>query len=224
VDHVHKRCSGGDDVIDAYVAELGRMLRFRFLLRRRLLVEVEGHLRDSARALDSEREAVARFGPPEAVASAALRAVAPRGLFWAALLLLGTLSVYVLPLYAIPENTLPPAPWDERPGYLTWKLYTALTSFTVAGAAGLVSLACAWRGWSRTGLAALISSAAALALSSAVGTVLAFQWAAAVPGSTTTLMLVLPATALTACLGGLAVAVAILHAPASIGGRGRSFS
>ncbi|HET6643781.1 MAG TPA: hypothetical protein VFG93_10940 [Gaiellaceae bacterium] len=211
-------------MIDAYLAELGRMLRLRFLVRRRLLAEVEDHLRDSARALGSEREAVARFGPPVTVASSALRAVTARGLFWAALILLGTLSVYTLPLYGIPENTLPPAPWDERPGYLTWKLYAALISFAVAGTAALVALVCARFAWSRVGLAALVSSAAAFALSAAAAAVLAVQWAVAVPGSTTTLALVLPATALTVCLGGSAVAVAILHAPASIGGRGGSFS
>jgi hypothetical protein len=102
-------------VIDSYLADLRRALRLRLLLRRRLLAEVEGHLRESAEELrrsgrpaeDAEREAVARFGSPEGVAAAAVRAAWPRSLVPAALLLLGALMLHVLPLYGIPENTLP---------------------------------------------------------------------------------------------------------------------
>jgi len=209
-------------VIDSYLADLRRALRARFFLQRRLLAEVEDHLRESAEELrrsglaaeDAEREAVARFGPPKAVAAEAVRAAWPRSLVPAALLLLGTLMLFVFPLYAIPENTLPPAPWAERPGYLTWKLYASLAAYGVSLGAVLVAAGAAWRGWARVALGALATSLAAFGVSAALGTALAVQWVEAVPGSGTTLALALPATALTVILGTAAAAMAALHAPA----------
>lgn len=212
------------NAIDAYLAELRRALRFRLLLvRNRLLAEAESHLRESAEALrragwapdDAEREAVARFGSPEKVASEAARAAGAVGFFPAALVLLVALGLSVLPLYAIPENTLPAAPWAERPGYLTWKLYASLGAYGAAVGALLFALAAAWRGWPRVALVALLTSAAALAVSMAVGAVLAVQWVGAVPDSGTTLALVLPAIALTGIFAAAAVALAVLHPPPS---------
>lgn len=215
--------------IDSYLAELRRTLRFRLLLRERLLAEAESHLHESAAALrragrapdDAEREAVARFGSPEALASEAVHAAGPAVLFRAALLLLVALALYVLPLYAIPENTLPAAPWAQRPGYLTWKLYASLSAYGVAAGTALLALAAAWRRRTRVALFALVTSAAALALSAIVGTVLAVQWVDAVSGSGSTLALVLPAIALTSILAFVAVALAVLHAPPTAAQRDR---
>jgi hypothetical protein len=72
--------------IDAYLAELARDLVLPRRLRRRVLAEVEGHLRDAAEALQpscgsvaaAEREAVARFGPPQALARQFVGQVATR--------------------------------------------------------------------------------------------------------------------------------------------------
>lgn len=210
--------------IDAYLRELRREMRFRPIRRRRLLAEVEGHLRDSAEALgragrapdEAGREAVTRFGPPGAVAAEAVRAAGPAGLSWAAGLLLTALAVFSLPLYAIPENTLPAAPWAERPGHLTWKLHAALAFYGVALAAALFALTASWLKLSRVALGALLVSAAALAVSAIAGTVLAVQWAAAVPGSGTTLALSLPATAVTGSIVAVATAVALLYGPPSM--------
>ena len=209
-------------MIDSYLADLRRALRSRLFLRRRLLAEAAAHLRESAEELrrsgrpaeDAEREAVARFGSPEPVAAAAVRAAWPRSLVPAALLLLGALMMYVLPLYGIPENTLPPAPWPTRPGYLTWKLYGSLGTYGVSLGAVLLAAGAAWRGWARVALGALATSLAAFAASAALATALAVQWAQAVPGSGTTLALVLPATALTLIPATGAAVTAALHAPA----------
>ena len=206
--------------IDVYLSELRRALRFRVVRRRRLLAEVEGHLRESAEALrragrtaeEAEHEAVARFGAPDAVAADAVRAAGPAGLSWAAGLLAAALAFYVLPLYAIPENTLPAAPWAERPDHLTWKLYVALAAYGLAVALVLPAFAAARLGWTRLAFAALLASAAALTVSAIAATVLAIQWAAAAPGSGTTLALALPATAATSVLVLVAVATATLYA------------
>jgi hypothetical protein len=221
VEGVQRRGARGDGVIDSFLADLRRALRSRLLLRRRLLAEVEGHLRESAEELrrsgrpaeDAEREAVARFGSPEGVAAAAVRAAWPRSLVPAALLLLGALMLHVLPPYGIPENTLPRAPWATRPGYLTWKLYASLGAYGVSLGAVLLAAGAAWRGWARVALGALATSLTAFAVSAALGVALAVQWAGAVPGSGTALALSLPATALTTGLAALAVVVAALHAP-----------
>jgi hypothetical protein len=208
-------------VIDAYLAELRRALRPRFLLQKRLLAEAEAHLRDSADALrrsgvaseEAEREAVARFGPAKSVAADAITAAWPRSLLPAALLLLGALVAQVLPLYAIPENTLPPAPWVERPDYLTWKLYGSIGGSGVAFSVALVSLIAAWRGWGRAAAGALLMSLTAFAVSAALCSVLAVQWADAVPGSVTALALSLAAIAFTSLTAGLAATIGVVHAP-----------
>lgn len=222
------RRASGDGVIDAYLGQLRRALGRRFLLRGRLLEEAEAHLRESAQTLrksgfsegDAAREAIARFGPAEAVAGDAVRAAWPRSLAAPALLLLGTLFVYFLPLYAIPENTLPPAPWLERPDYLTWKLYGSLAAYGSALASTLLVVAAVWRGWARIALGGLLIALAAFGASVALGTVLAIQWTAAVPGSGTTLALTLVATAFTTLTASLAMTVAALHAPRRLQGGG----
>jgi hypothetical protein len=197
--------------IDDYLAELRAALRLRFLLRRRLLAEAEAHLRESAEAT-GEHEAVARFGDPGLVADELARAAAPAALVRASLLLLGALALLVLPLYAIPENTLPPARWAERPDYLTWKLYASLGTFGFAVAAAVFALGTAWRGWIRLSLGGLGVSAAALGASSALGAMLAVQWAQAVPGSGTTVALVLPTTVVVVLVATAAVAAGALYA------------
>jgi hypothetical protein len=197
--------------IDAYLAELRAALRLRFLLRRRLLAEAEAHLRESAEAT-SEHEAVDRFGDPALVANELAHAAAPSALVRASLLLLGALALFVLPLYGIPENTLPPAPWAERPDYLTWKLQASLGAFGVAVTAAVFALATAWRGWVRVSLAGLGLAAGALGVSAVLGAVLAVQWAQAVPGSGTTVALVLPAILFVVIAATAAVAAGALYA------------
>ena len=95
----------------------------------------------------------------------------------------------MLPLYGIPENTLPPAPWDERPAHLTWKLYVSVGAFAIAVPFALIAVAAAWLRLRRTTLVALTLAGGSLVVSAVVGAVGAVQWAQAVPGSGTTLVL-----------------------------------
>ena len=195
----------GRGVIERYLLDLAAQLAFYGVSRRRakrVVAESRDHLIELA-AEGDEHRAVARFGPPQTIAIEVARAVQPVVLFRSALVFLGALALFVLPLYVIPENTLPPAPWDERPDYLTWKLYVSLGAFGVALPAALIAVAAAWRRRRRIALASLSLAGAALAVSAAVGAIGAIQWAQAVPGSTTTLVLSLVATA---CLGGVAAA------------------
>ncbi len=195
----------GRGVIERYLLDLAAQLAFYGVPRRRaarVVAESRDHLLELA-AEEDEHGAVARFGPPQEIAVEVARGVQPVVLFRSTLVFLGALALFVLPLYAIPENTLPPAPWDERPGYLTWKLYVSLGAFGVAVPAALIAVAAAWRRRRRIALASLSLAGTSLAVSAAVGAIGAVQWAQAVPGSGTTLVLTLVATA---CLGGVAAA------------------
>jgi hypothetical protein len=200
----------GRDVIERYLVDLSAQLAFYGVRGRRaerVIAESRDHLLELA-AEEGERSAVARFGSPQRIAVEVARDVQPVVLFRSALVFLGALALFILPLYAIPENTLPPAPWEERPGYLTWKLYASAAAFGIAGFSALVALGAAWHRWTRLSLAALAVSGLALVVSAVVVSVLAFQWAQAVPGSGLTLVLTLAATA---CTGSVALA-AIVYA------------
>jgi hypothetical protein len=195
----------GRGVIERYLLDLRAQLAFYGVPRRRaqrVVAESRDHLIELA-AEEDEHSAVARFGSPQRIALEVARAMQPVVLFRSTLVFVGALALFVLPLYVIPENTLPPAPWDERPDYLTWKLYVSLGAFGVALPAALIAVTAAWRRRRRIALASLSLAGAALAVSAAVGAIGAVQWAQAVPGSTTTLVLSLVATA---CLGGVAAA------------------
>jgi hypothetical protein len=197
-------------VIERYLADLSAQLAFygvRGRRARRVVAESRDHLLELA-AEEGEQGAVARFGPSQKIAEEVARAVQPVVLFRSALVFLGALALFVLPLYAIPENTLPPAPWDERPGYLTWKLYVADGAFGVAVLAALVAVAAAWRRLRRTAFVGLSLAGASLAVSAAIGAIGAVQWAQAVPGSGTTLVLTLVGTASLGCVAAASLASA----------------
>jgi hypothetical protein len=192
-------------VIERYLVDLSAQLAFygvRGRRAKRVLSESRDHLLLLA-AEEGEQAAVDRFGPSQRIAVEVARAVQPVVLFRSALVFLGALALFVLPLYGIPENTLPAAPWDERPGYLTWKLYVSNGAFGVALVAALIAVAAAWRRWRRTTLVTLSLAGVSLAVSAVIGTIGAVQWAQAVPGSGTTLVLTVAATV---CLGGVAAA------------------
>jgi len=192
-------------VIERYLVDLSAQLGFygvRGRSAKRVVAESRDHLIELA-AEEGEHRAVARFGPPQRIAVEVARAIQPVVLFRSTLVFLGALALFVLPLYAIPENTLPPAPWDERPEYLTWKLYVSLGAFGAALPAALVAVAAAWRRRRRTALVSLSLAGTSLAVSAVIGTIGAVQWAQAVPGSGTTLALTVAATV---CLGGGAAA------------------
>lgn len=201
---------GGRGLIDRYLVDLSAQLAFHGVRGRaadRVVAEARDHLLELATETGAE-EAITRFGAANAFASEVARARGPVVLFRSALVLLAAIALFILPLYGIPENTLPPAPWDERPAHLTWKLYATAGAFGVAGLAALIAVVAAWRTWSRASLLAMAASGAALGVSAVLGSILAVQWAQAVPGSETTLMLTLFANAVLGCVAVAALASA----------------
>ena len=187
---------GGRRLIDSYLTELAVELDFHGVGHRRaarILAEAHDHLLELA-VEHGEEEAVERFGPARQLAAEAAVAARPAVLFRSTLVFAAALALFVLPLYGIPENTLPPAPWDERPAHLTWKLYVSVGAFAVAVPLALLAVAAAWLRLRRMTLVALTLAGSSLAVSAVVGAVGAVQWAQAVPGSGTTLLLSLGTT------------------------------
>jgi hypothetical protein len=196
---------GGRRLIDHYLTELAVELDFHGVGRRRaarILAESRDHLLELA-VEHGEEEAVERFGPARQLAREAARAARPVVLFRSTLVFVAALLLFVLPLYGIPENTLPPAPWDERPAHLTWMLYVSVGAFAIAIPFALIAVAAAWLRLRRTTLVALALAGSSLTVSALVGAVGAVRWAQEVPGSGTTLLLSLGATAF---LGSVAAA------------------
>jgi hypothetical protein len=201
---------GGRRLIDHYLTELAVELDFHRVGRRRsarILAEARDHLLELA-AEHGEEEAVERFGPAQQLAVEAAQAARPVVLLRSTLVFAAALALFVLPLYGIPENTLPPAPWDERPAHLTWKLYVSAGAFAIAVPFSLIAVAAAWRRWRRMTRVALALAGTSLAISAAVGAIGAVQWAQAVPGSGTTLLLSLTTTAFLGCVAAASLASA----------------
>jgi hypothetical protein len=201
--------------IESYLAALERELDARGPLRRRILTEVEDHLRESARER-GEDEAVRRFGPPVEVARRFRLRVALSSLRGAAAVLAAAV-VSVPLLYPIPENVLPPAPWPEgqMPGHLEWKQDAIIALLLVASAAAAAALAALRRPLVLA--VAAVSAFAAVGAMTALAVMLGFEWMAAVPGTPSWLML-LPfgQLALVALAGGLLVHAALVRRAASL--------
>jgi hypothetical protein len=201
---------GGRRLIDLYLSDLQAELAFHGVGRRRsarILAEARDHLLELA-IEHGEEGAVERFGPVRQLAVEAARASRPVVSLRSTLVFAAALALFVLPLYGIPENTLPPAPWDERPAHLTWKLYVSVGAFAIAVPLALVAVGAAWLRLRRTTLVALTFAGTSLAVSVVVGAIGAVQWAQAVPGSGTTLLLSLSTTAFLACVAAASLASA----------------
>jgi hypothetical protein len=148
--------------VDAYLADLTRRLPAG-PLRRRFLEEARAHIDDAG---------LEAFGPVGVVAARmrgelarTVDRLAPRAVF-------ALVALFAAPLYVIPENTLPAAPWAETPAQLAWKVTAANWAFALAVALGFVAVV-AWGGVRR---AALFAAVAALAASAVVALPLAWQW------------------------------------------------
>jgi hypothetical protein len=150
------------DEVSAYLDELRRRLPAT-PLRRRFLEEARDHIEDCG---------LAAFGPVDIVATRIRREIARETDRRATLAVLVLVAVYVLPFYVIPENTLPPAPWDTMPAHLAWKVTAAEAAFAAAAAIALLAVAAA--GALRR--LALFGAVGALAVSALVALPLAWQW------------------------------------------------
>lgn len=173
-------------MIERYLAELERRLPRRG--RRRILAELEDHLRSSAETY-GEEEAIRRFGPPEEVARSF-----SRGPNIGRIALVAAVAAMLPAFYGVPENQLPPAPWPEgqMPFSLEWKRDAVLVLAALAG----VAIFFGRRAVTTVGLAAAVAA-------SALAVILALEWADAVPGTPSWLALAGLVPGLVA-LGGLA--------------------
>ena len=195
--------------IDEYLTELSRLVPRR--RRRRFVEEAQSHLEDAAAKHESrgltreeaEEAAVGEFGVPAAVA----RRLSSVGAIWelrtSTVLTLAVALVFVVPLYGIPENTLPPATWVEKPTDVHVLQLATVTIWFSAVALGLFAAALSWT--RRRRLAARIAMAvpAAIALSTIVSAVLVVRWFSYAPPTAAWPLLAAPAAflCLGACLG-----------------------
>jgi hypothetical protein len=192
--------------IGAYLAQLER--RLPRIARRRILAEAQEHLRDSAARHSAaglvphiaEAAAVADFGPVEIVARRLEAAGAIRETRIATLVALGAVAFFVFPLYVVPENTLPPAPWQEKPRDIALLQLVSVGLWVAAGALALAAAALSWTRWSRLAALPLTCALIALAGSVAVSAVLVVRWFALTPNTPNwALSVPLAAVCLVAC-------------------------
>ena len=197
--------------IDAYLAELER--RLPRLGGRRPRAEVREHLRDAAaqheaRGLsrgDAECAAVRDFGPVEQIARRLGSDIALRETRSAAVLALVATAFFVFPLYVVPENTLPPAPWLEKPRDIAALQLVMVALWVAAGAAALAATALAWTRLSTFAAPTLAVALTALAGATIAGIVLVVRWFSYTPSTPSwALAAPLAATCLIACGGAAA--------------------
>ncbi len=175
--------------IDAYLAELEAALPRS--LRRRILAEAQEHLRDSAAAHRAaglaphaaEEAAVEHFGPVAVVARFLAEEGALRGTRISTILALGAVAFFVFPLYVVPENTLPPAPWAEKPRDIFLLQLISIAFWLGSGALAAVSIILAWSRWSHLAAPALVTASAAMGASCAAAGVLIARWLAVTPST-----------------------------------------
>lgn len=192
--------------IDVYLAALERALPR--VARRRALREVRDHLRDSAarnRAagaseFDAEGAATREFGPVAEVARRLSAELAVRETRIAAVLVLGAVAFFVFPLYVVPENSLPPAPWAEKPDDILLLQRVAIGLWLLAGMLAAVSVALAWTRWPRGTALALLGATVAIAGSIVASSIMVVRWFE-VTSSTPNFALAVPlaAASLVAC-------------------------
>jgi hypothetical protein len=164
--------------VDEYVAALRRRLWTRPLARKRILEEVEAHLRESAGEV-GEEEAVRRFGTTAEVATG----YAPD---WALLGALAGLGGLVL-AFGAGENLLPPAPWPSADAAPASVRVTGEAATWAAAAAALLLVV-----RRSTAAALFVGLAALLALASGLRRAWLYD-ALAVPGRLSWLEVVLGA-------------------------------
>lgn len=169
--------------IDGYLAALRRELRGDPLFRRRVLAEVEDHLRESA-AERGEEEALARFGASHEVARSFAARAAERAALLPALAVLLAAAVFVL-AYGATENSLPPAPWPsaaDAPSSVRTTIAGAQIAVVAAVLAALGALAIRPVRLALAGLAcAAVAAAGVLAVAGAWALFSAYE-ALGVPG------------------------------------------
>ena len=175
--------------IEEYLSALARLLPR--IARLRALPEVRDHLCDAAarhRAdglspFEAEAAATRDFGSVAEVGRRLGFELAVRETRLAALLALAAMAFFVVPLYVVPENTLPPAPWAEKPRDIALLQAGAIGCWLLGGLLATVGVALAWTRWSRVTAPALLGATAAVAASSVVSVALVVRWFALTPAT-----------------------------------------
>jgi HAAS domain-containing protein len=175
--------------IDAYLAELER--RLPRIARLRALSEIREHLRDAAARhrsagrspFDAEAAATREFGPVADVARRFSSELAVRETRIVSVLSLVAVAFFVFPIYVVPENTLPPAPWTEKPPDIALLQGVAITLWLLGGVLASASVVLAWSRWLRFALLALLGAVGGIAGSTAVSAVLVQRWFAFTPAT-----------------------------------------
>lgn len=145
-------------MIESYLAELSQLLRVTPWRRRRILAEVEAHLRDAG----GDEEAVARFGKPDEVAARFNELDPKPHPRLAGLAVLGGLVVVFGAVQGL-EGHIPPAPWPEGQAPANLETIFTLASSGVVIALAL-SLAALLRGRRQDALAACVVLASSVGL------------------------------------------------------------
>ena len=168
---------------ERYLAELDRALRRHRVSvrrRRRFLAEARDHIA-------CEPAAAQAFGDPDTLAREVAAAEQPRRVRALTLVLVGAIVAFVVPLYGIPENALPPAPPQGLPASVEWKLDWALILYVAALALAAAALALSFA-WPRLARFPAWFAVGALASSALLGSAAAIEWP--VGGSTATVSVV----------------------------------
>ena len=187
-----------------YLAELDRALRRHRVSarrRRRFLAETEDHF-------SCDPAAATAFGDPDRLAEEIAAAERPRRTRLLTLVLAGAVVAFVVPLYGMPENTLPPAPAEGLPGSVAWKLDWAAAFYgaalVLAAVAFVFSLV-----RPRLAIVPACVAVSALVVSAALGSAAAIEWPV---GGSTAVAAVVP---MAAALASLALFVATRLASAA---------
>jgi hypothetical protein len=175
--------------IDAYLVALERALPRSARLR--ALAEVREHLRDTAERhreagvapFEAEAAATREFGPVSEVARRIGAELAVRETRIASVLALGAVAFFVFPLYVVPENTLPPAPWAEIPVDLVVLQRVAVAFWVFAGAFAGLSVVLAWTRWTPYASRLLALATISIASSLAVSVALVVRWFSYTPAT-----------------------------------------
>jgi hypothetical protein len=192
--------------IDAYLTQLRH--RLPSTRRERFLREAAEHLRDDARErmrvegvdrIAAEAAAVAAFGPLDDVAERLTREAAPHAVRRATVVAALGLTTLIVPLYGIPENRLPPAPWGDRPTLLDVLVTVSEAAWLVAVLVALLALFASSVRRARLATALLVAAGAVGTASLATAIAAAIAWRIEVPNTPvwSILLLLVPASAAT---------------------------
>ena len=123
------------------------------------------------------------FGPVKLVARRFAAESAVRETRLATALALGASALFVFPLYVVPENTLPPAQWAEKPRDILVLQLVVVGCWLVAVGLAVVGAALAWTPASRFAAPLIAATTIAILGSVVASAALVVRWFAEVPAT-----------------------------------------